>query len=45
MIKSFVAFVGYNIELSNTFIADFEKIIQYLSKYGNMQAENILRKK
>ena len=27
MIKSFVAFVGYTIELSNKFITDFEKIV------------------
>ena len=27
--------VGYTIELSNTFIKDFEKIIQYLCKYSN----------
>lgn len=28
--------VGYTIELSNKFIVDFEKIIQFLGKYSNI---------
>lgn len=31
--------VGYTIELSNKFIDDFEKIIQFLSGYGNIQTK------
>ncbi|CUQ44467.1 Uncharacterised protein [Bacteroides thetaiotaomicron] len=45
MIKTFVAFVGYTIELSNKFIVDFEKIIQFLGKYSNIQTETILKRK
>ena len=38
-------FVGYTIELSNKFIVDFEKIIQFLGKYSNIQTETILKRK
>lgn len=37
--------VGYTIELSNKFIVDFEKIIQFLGKYSNIQTETILKGK
>lgn len=42
---AYFIYVGYTIELSNKFIVDFEKIIQFLGKYSNIQTETILRGK
>ena len=45
LITAYFIYVGYTIELSNKFIVDFEKIIQFLGKYSNIQTETILKGK